>query len=80
MRVVATDDGKPAGADIPLPGDLVDSCVCADNLAVAAVWSRHAEGQSASGTWGRHAPVRADDAPRVTASPSPRDQGAVNSP
>jgi WD40 repeat protein len=29
--------GKPAGPAIPLPGLLVDSCICADNRSVAAV-------------------------------------------
>ena len=43
MRVVATDDGQPAGADIALPGALVDSCVCGDNRAVAAGFLRDAK-------------------------------------
>jgi WD40 repeat protein len=49
LRVVATTNGQPAGADISLPGALVDSCVCADNRAVAAVWSRDGQGQL--GVW-----------------------------
>jgi WD40 repeat protein len=49
LRVVATANGRPAGADISLPGTLIDSCVCGDNLAVAAVWSRGEGGQL--GVW-----------------------------
>jgi serine/threonine protein kinase/WD40 repeat protein len=49
LRVVATANGQPAGADIPLPGTLVDSCVCGDNLGVAAVWSRGEKGHL--GVW-----------------------------
>src|SRR5262249_11617535 len=44
LRVVATADGQPAGADIPLAGALVDSCVCGDNRAVAAVLERGGKG------------------------------------
>jgi serine/threonine protein kinase/WD40 repeat protein len=49
LRVIATADGQPAGADISLPGALVDSCVCGDNRAVAAVWSQGEKGQL--GVW-----------------------------
>jgi serine/threonine protein kinase/WD40 repeat protein/tetratricopeptide (TPR) repeat protein len=44
LRVVATANGKPAGADIALSGPLVDSCVCADNRGVAAVFLRGEKG------------------------------------
>lgn len=37
LRILATADGRPAGADIPLPGSLVDSCICTDNRGVAAI-------------------------------------------
>jgi WD40 repeat protein/tetratricopeptide (TPR) repeat protein len=49
LRVLGASDGKPAGADIPLPGMLVDSCICGDNRTVAAVWSRGETGQL--GVW-----------------------------
>ena len=49
LRVVTTANAQPAGPDISLPGTLVDSCVCGDNLGVAAVWSRDAKGQL--GVW-----------------------------
>jgi serine/threonine protein kinase/WD40 repeat protein len=49
LRVLTAGDGKPAGADIALPGALVDSCICGDNLAVAAIWSRGEKGQL--GVW-----------------------------
>ncbi len=49
LRVVATASGQPAGADISVPGELVDSCVCADNLAVATVVARGETGQL--GVW-----------------------------
>jgi WD40 repeat protein len=49
LRVVAALSGQSAGADISLPGALVDSCVCADNLAVAAVFSSGGNGQL--GVW-----------------------------
>ena len=44
VRVIQTANGQPAGAGISLRGDLVDSCVCADNHAVAAVFSQGNEG------------------------------------
>jgi serine/threonine protein kinase/WD40 repeat protein/tetratricopeptide (TPR) repeat protein len=44
LRVVAAANGQPAGPDISLPGVLVDSCVCGDNRAVAAVLERGKEG------------------------------------
>jgi serine/threonine protein kinase/WD40 repeat protein len=49
LRVVATANGQRVGPDISLPGALVDSCVCGDNRAVAAVWARGAKGQL--GVW-----------------------------
>jgi serine/threonine protein kinase/WD40 repeat protein len=49
VRVVAAANGQPAGADIPLPGALLDSCVCGDNLSLAAVLSRGGKGQL--GVW-----------------------------
>jgi serine/threonine protein kinase/WD40 repeat protein len=49
LRVMATATGRPAGADISLPGGLVDSCICGDNLAVAALWLRGEKGQL--GVW-----------------------------
>ena len=49
LRVLTTADGQPAGPEIRLPGELVDSCVCGDNLAVAAVCSRGGAGQL--GVW-----------------------------
>src|SRR5262249_11711178 len=45
LRVVTAVNGKPAGADIPLPGFLVDACVCSNNRTVAAVCSRERTGQ-----------------------------------
>jgi serine/threonine protein kinase/WD40 repeat protein len=44
VRIVATASGQPAGPDIPLPGALIESCVCGDNRAAAAVFSRGAKG------------------------------------
>ncbi len=49
VRVISAANGQPAGADISLPGPLIDSCSCGDNLAVAAVWSRGEQGQL--GVW-----------------------------
>jgi serine/threonine protein kinase/WD40 repeat protein len=49
LRVLTSADGQRAGPDIRLPGELVDSCVCGDNLAVAAVYSRGGMGQL--GVW-----------------------------
>ena len=49
LRVIATANGQPAGTDISLPGALVDSCICGDNLAVAAVCARGLQGQL--GVW-----------------------------
>jgi serine/threonine protein kinase/WD40 repeat protein len=48
LRVLKSADGRPA-ADISLPGSLMDSCVCADNLAVAAVVER--DGKGLFGVW-----------------------------
>jgi serine/threonine protein kinase/WD40 repeat protein len=45
LRAVATASGQPAGPAISLPGSLVDSCVCGDNLAVAVALSRGEKGQ-----------------------------------
>jgi WD40 repeat protein/tetratricopeptide (TPR) repeat protein len=44
LRVVAAANGQPAGPAISLPGVLVDSCVCGDNRAVAAVVERGKDG------------------------------------
>jgi WD40 repeat protein len=44
VRVVATANGQPSGADISLPGFLVDSCMCGDNRTVAAIFSRAEKG------------------------------------
>jgi WD40 repeat protein len=49
VRVMAVASGRPAGADISLPGALVDSCVSADNRALAAVLSQGEKGQL--GVW-----------------------------
>ena len=49
LRVVAAASGQPAGSDISLPGFLVESCVCGDNLGVAAVCVRDDKGQL--GVW-----------------------------
>jgi serine/threonine protein kinase/WD40 repeat protein len=49
VRVIATANGQPAGADISLPGALVDSCVCGDNFAVAAVFLHGEKGRL--GVW-----------------------------
>jgi WD40 repeat protein len=49
LRVVASASGQPVGADISLPGGLVDSCVCGDHRAVAAVSSGGGKGQL--GVW-----------------------------
>jgi serine/threonine protein kinase/WD40 repeat protein len=49
LQVVAAANRQLVGADISLPGPLVDSCVCADNLAVAAVFLRGDKGQL--GVW-----------------------------
>jgi WD40 repeat protein/predicted Ser/Thr protein kinase len=38
VQVADVAGGKPAGPALPLPGVLVDSCVCADNRSVAAVF------------------------------------------
>jgi WD40 repeat protein len=38
LRALTAADGRPAGPDISLPGPLVDSCVCGDNRAAAAVF------------------------------------------
>ena len=82
VRVVGTADGKPVGADISLPGDLVDSCVCADNLAVAAVWSRGKQGQL--GVWdvatarGRFEPIALPGLPlSVAARPGSRQLAVI---
>ncbi len=48
LQVVAAA-GQPAGASISLPGSLVDSCMCGDNLAVAAVLTRGDKGRL--GVW-----------------------------
>jgi WD40 repeat protein len=37
LAVLDVATGQPAGPVIPLPGELVDSCVCADNRSAAAV-------------------------------------------
>ena len=81
VRVVATATGGPAGADISLPGDLVDSCVCADNVAVAAVWSRGEQGQL--GVWdvatarGRFEPIALPGFPLSVAARPGSNQLAV---
>ena len=81
VRVVGTADGKPVGADISLPGDLVDSCVCADNLAVAAVWSRGKQGHL--GVWdvatvrGRFEPIALPGLPLSVAARPGNGQLAV---
>jgi eukaryotic-like serine/threonine-protein kinase len=49
LRALATASGQPVGTGISLPGSLVDSCVCGDDLAVAAVFSRGEKGQL--GVW-----------------------------
>jgi WD40 repeat protein len=49
VRVLSAANGQPAGADISLPGPLIDSCVCGNNRAVAAVWPRGGKGQL--GVW-----------------------------
>ena len=49
LRAIATVSGQPVGSGITLPGDLVESCVCGDGLAVAAVFSRGEKGQL--GVW-----------------------------
>jgi WD40 repeat protein len=37
IAVLEATTGKPAGPVVPLPGHLVDSCICSDNSSVAAV-------------------------------------------
>jgi serine/threonine protein kinase/WD40 repeat protein len=48
LQVQTTADGKSA-AELSLPGGLVDSCVCTDNLAVGAVVER--DGKGLFGVW-----------------------------
>jgi serine/threonine protein kinase/WD40 repeat protein len=72
LRVVATASGQPAGADITLPGALVDSCVCGDGLAVAAAFSRGGKGHL--GVWdvassqARFAPITLSGLPIAVAA------------
>jgi serine/threonine protein kinase/WD40 repeat protein len=81
VRVLAAANGQPAVADITLSGPLVDSCVCADNRAVAAVWSRGEKGQL--GVWdvatghARFAPIPLPGLPISVAARPERGQLAV---
>jgi WD40 repeat protein/tetratricopeptide (TPR) repeat protein len=81
LRVVATASGQPAGADISLPGSLVDSCVCGDNRAVAAVLERGKEGLL--GVWdvataqARFKPIRLPERPLSVAARPGSGQLAV---
>jgi WD40 repeat protein len=75
VRVMATANGQPAGADISLPGALVDSCMCGDNRAVAAVSLWGNKGQL--GVWdvatgsARFEPIMLPDVP-ISVAARPR--------
>ena len=82
LRVLSTADGRPACADIALPGTLVDSCVAGDNLAVAAVTLKGNVGQL--GVWdvatarGRFAPITLPGIPlSVAARPGGRQLAVI---
>ncbi len=44
LHILSATTGRPAGAAIALPGDLVESCICGDNRSAAALWIRESGG------------------------------------
>jgi WD40 repeat protein/serine/threonine protein kinase len=49
VRVLSCASGSAVAADIDLPGTLIDSCICGDNLAVANLFLQSAKGRI--GVW-----------------------------